>query len=66
VASARQGFRLILASASPRRRELLAQAGYAFAVEAADVNESEHEDETLPSMSFVSLKKRRRRYLRAM
>jgi septum formation protein len=45
VASARQGFRLILASASPRRRELLAQAGYAFAVEAADVNESEHEDE---------------------
>lgn len=45
MASARQGFRLILASASPRRRELLAQAGYAFAVEAADVNESEHEDE---------------------
>jgi septum formation protein len=45
VASARQGFRLILASASPRRRELLAQAGYAFAVEAADVNESEREGE---------------------
>ncbi|MGA1982137.1 MAG: nucleoside triphosphate pyrophosphatase [Acidobacteriaceae bacterium] len=36
-----QGFRLILASASPRRRELLAQAGYAFTVEAADVDESE-------------------------
>lgn len=35
-----QSFRLILASASPRRRELLAQAGYAFAVEAADVDES--------------------------
>jgi septum formation protein len=32
--------RLILASASPRRRELLAQAGYAFSVEAADVDES--------------------------
>lgn len=32
--------RLILASASPRRRELLAQAGYAFTVEAADVDES--------------------------
>lgn len=45
MASARQGFRLILASASPRRRELLAQAGYAFAVEAADVNESEREGE---------------------
>jgi septum formation protein len=35
-----QNFRLILASASPRRRELLAQAGYVFAVEAADVDES--------------------------
>ena len=32
--------RLILASNSPRRRELLDQAGYAFAVEAADVDES--------------------------
>ena len=32
--------RLILASSSPRRRELLAQAGYAFKVEAADVDES--------------------------
>jgi septum formation protein len=32
--------RLILASASPRRRELLAQAGYPFSVEAADVDES--------------------------
>jgi septum formation protein len=35
-----QGVRLILASGSPRRRELLAQAGYTFAVEAADVDES--------------------------
>jgi septum formation protein len=31
---------LILASASPRRRELLAQAGFSFTVESADVNES--------------------------
>ncbi len=31
--------RLILASASPRRRELLAQAGYEFEVRAAHVNE---------------------------
>jgi septum formation protein len=35
-----QGFRLVLASASPRRRELLAQAGYVFEVVAADVDES--------------------------
>jgi septum formation protein len=39
-------FRLVLASASPRRRELLAQAGYAFTVEAADVDESLHPDES--------------------
>jgi septum formation protein len=32
--------RLILASASPRRRELLAQAGYEFEVCAADINET--------------------------
>jgi septum formation protein len=36
-----QPARLILASASPRRRELLAQAGYIFSVEAADVDESQ-------------------------
>ena len=30
---------LILASASPRRRELLTQAGLTFTVESADVNE---------------------------
>jgi septum formation protein len=45
VAAAGQAFRLILASASPRRRELLAQAGYVFTVEAADVDESEREGE---------------------
>jgi septum formation protein len=38
--SGAQGFRLVLASASPRRRELLAQAGYVFEVAAADVDES--------------------------
>lgn len=45
MAAAGQAFRLILASASPRRRELLAQAGYVFTVEAADVDESEREGE---------------------
>lgn len=37
--------RLVLASASPRRRELLAQAGYSFAVRAADVDESQYPGE---------------------
>ncbi|HEY4380961.1 MAG TPA: Maf family protein [Acidobacteriaceae bacterium] len=37
---------LILASSSPRRRELLAQAGYAFTVEAADIDESERPGES--------------------
>src|ERR1035437_11171879 len=46
MAVAEQQFRLILASASPRRRELLAQAGYAFTVEAADVDESERAGES--------------------
>jgi septum formation protein len=36
---------LILASASPRRRELLAQAGFSFTVESADVDESRREGE---------------------
>jgi septum formation protein len=44
--AAEQGFRLILASGSPRRRELLAQAGYTFTVEAADVDESLHAAES--------------------
>jgi septum formation protein len=38
---AEQGFRLILASASPRRRELLAQAGFLFEVDAADLDETQ-------------------------
>jgi len=37
--------RLILASASPRRRELLTQAGYAFEVQPAHVNEELRPDE---------------------
>ena len=37
--------RLILASASPRRRELLAQAGYTFEVRPAHVNEDPRGDE---------------------
>ena len=40
-----QPFRLILASASPRRRELLTQAGYIFDVEAADVDETPRPNE---------------------
>jgi len=37
--------RLVLASASPRRAELLAAAGYAFTIDPADVDESEHPGE---------------------
>lgn len=36
---------LILASASPRRRELLTQAGLAFTVESSDINEDRHAHE---------------------
>ena len=38
--------RLILASASPRRAELLTQAGFEFAIDAADVDETVLVDET--------------------
>ena len=40
-----QPARLILASASPRRRELLTQAGFSFTVESADVDESARDGE---------------------
>jgi septum formation protein len=40
-----QPFRLILASGSPRRRELLTQAGYIFDVQAADIDETPHANE---------------------
>ena len=46
MTSASQPFRLVLASASPRRRELLAQAGYTFTVEAADIDESQRPGES--------------------
>jgi septum formation protein len=35
----------MLASASPRRRELLAQAGYSFDIEAADIDETPRSNE---------------------
>src|SRR4051794_25513825 len=41
--------RLILASASPRRRQLLEEAGYAFEVEPSDVVEPDPASETSPS-----------------
>jgi septum formation protein len=43
--------RLILASASPRRRELLTQAGFSFQVEPADIDESPLPDE--PAAAYV-------------
>jgi len=46
-----QGFRLILASASPRRRELLTQAGYIFDIEAADIDETPRANE--PPSAYV-------------
>src|SRR5665213_2678704 len=36
---------LVLASASPRRHELLSQAGYTFTVQAADISEDPHPGE---------------------
>lgn len=47
-----RGLRLILASASPRRKELLAQLGVAFDVMVADV--TEHEDETTDPRVMVT------------
>jgi septum formation protein len=41
--------RLILASASPRRRELLMQAGYEFEVHPADIDEEDYPPQTLPA-----------------
>ena len=45
VPSVAQPFRLVLASGSPRRRELLTQAGYLFDIEAADIDETLRTDE---------------------
>jgi septum formation protein len=41
--------RLILASASPRRRELLLKAGYDFEVHPADIDEDDYPPQTLPA-----------------
>ena len=41
--------RLVLASASPRRRELLGQLGLAFDVSAADIDETPHQGEAAPA-----------------
>ena len=43
--------RLVLASASPRRRDLLAAAGFAFDVEPAEVDETRLPDE--PAAAYV-------------
>ena len=43
--------RLILASASPRRRELLARAGYAFDVDPVGIDETPHAGE--PAARYV-------------
>ncbi len=40
--------RLILASASPRRRELLIEAGYDFEVHPAEIDEDDYPPQTLP------------------
>ena len=47
--------RLILASASPRRRELLAEAGYPFEVLASGVEEPEPDDATSPAAYAAQL-----------
>lgn len=41
--------RLILASASPRRRELLREAGYDFEVHPAEIDEEDYPPQTLPA-----------------
>jgi septum formation protein len=41
--------RLILASASPRRRELLIEAGYDFEVHPADIDEEDYPPQMLPA-----------------
>ena len=41
--------RLVLASASPRRQQLLREAGYAFLVRPANVDEDDHPPRILPA-----------------
>jgi septum formation protein len=44
--------RLILASASPRRRELLLQAGFLFDIQSADVDETAHPGEDAVTLAL--------------
>jgi septum formation protein len=44
--------RLVLASASPRRAELLASAGFAFDIAPADVDETRRQNETAPAYAL--------------
>jgi septum formation protein len=50
-----QSDRLILASRSPRRQELLRQAGYEFDIDPADVDEDNYPATMLPSMLAIQL-----------
>jgi len=55
---------LVLASNSPRRRQLLALAGWTFSISAADVDESQHPDE-LPSDYVLRLAETKARTIKA-
>ena len=51
--------RLVLASGSPRRKELLASAGFAFDVDVADVDETPPGDASDPARIAAALAKRK-------
>jgi septum formation protein len=59
------GLKLILASASPRRQELLRDAGYVFEVDPADVDESAHPASMLPAQVAVLLAEAKARVVAA-
>jgi septum formation protein len=48
-------YNIILASASPRRRELMTQAGYKFKVVPSDVDEKSISSDVLPSIRYAEL-----------
>lgn len=59
---AQQGYRLILASASPRRRELLDQVGLRYMIQPADVDEAIAPDDPLltsPGQLVIELARRK-------
>lgn len=56
---------LVLASASPRRRELLLEAGFQFEVHPADVDEDDVPLNTLPSEAALVLARRKAEVLAA-